>query len=276
MSQWLSLHYKDLGYESVVFVFANTGIENEQTLEFVNRCDKHFNLNIQWVEADVDYVKGNGTNFYKTDYFEASRHGEPFEAVIKKYGIPNPSNLHCTRELKEVPIHKFGKRYFSKEKYHTAIGIREDEFDRKNPKSDKMGFIYPLMTKGMIPMNKAKINFFWSLQPFRLELKGYQGNCVTCWKKSDSKLFQIAKENPDAFDFMKRMEAKYPRVGSEFEKDPIAKDRVFFRKNRSANDILTQAANWSGIVRDDSVVYDWQESLDLNGGSCEVFSGCGD
>jgi 3'-phosphoadenosine 5'-phosphosulfate sulfotransferase (PAPS reductase)/FAD synthetase len=29
MAQWLNNHYEGLGYENIVFVFANTGLENE-------------------------------------------------------------------------------------------------------------------------------------------------------------------------------------------------------------------------------------------------------
>ena len=36
-----------------IFVFANTGLEHEKTLEFVDKCDKHFGLNLVWVEAVV-------------------------------------------------------------------------------------------------------------------------------------------------------------------------------------------------------------------------------
>jgi hypothetical protein len=219
MAQWLNNHYEEYGYENIVFVFANTGLENEQTLEFVERCDKHFKLNVQWVEADVQQGLRKGTGFYRTDFDNASRRGEPFEAIIKKYGIPNQAFPHCTRELKQAPIKVFGKDWFNGEKYHTAIGIRQDEADRMNAKAKEMGFIYPLISSKMIPATKPMINFFWKQMHFRLELKGYQGNCATCWKKADKKLYQIAQENPKAFEFMAEMERKYPRVGNEFGKE---------------------------------------------------------
>lgn len=218
MAQWLNNHYEEYGFENIVFVFANTGLENEQTLEFVERCDKHFKLNVQWVEANVQQGIRKGTGFYRTDFDNASRKGEPFEAIIKKYGIPNQAFPHCTRELKQAPIKAFGKEWFNGEKYHTAIGIRQDEADRMNAKAKEMGFVYPLISSKMIPATKPMINFYWRSMPFRLELKGYQGNCATCWKKADKKLYQIAQENPKAFEFMAEMERKYPRVGNEFEK----------------------------------------------------------
>jgi hypothetical protein len=266
MAQWLNNHYEKYGYENIVFVFANTGLENEQTLEFVERCDKHFKLNVQWVEADVQQGIRKGTGFNRTDFDYASRNGEPFEEVIKKYGIPNQAFPHCTRELKQAPIHSFAKVWFNGEKYHTAIGIRRDEADRMDAKAKQMGFIYPLISGKMIPATKPMINFYWRSMPFRLELKGYQGNCITCWKKGDRKLYQIAKENPKSFDFMAEMERKYPY-------DKNGNKQVFFRKNRSTIQILEEAKSWKGKIRNDADVYTWQ--LDLMGGdSCEVFSSC--
>src|SRR5690606_17416823 len=89
-------------------------------------------------------------------------------------------------------------------KYHTAIGIRADEFDRMNANWKKNRFYYPLIKDRQ--MTKPKINFWWSQQPFRLNLKGYEGNCKWCWKKSTRKLQQLAVERPEYFDFPRAME----------------------------------------------------------------------
>lgn len=258
MAIWLWLHKQD-EYE-IIFVFANTGQENEETLIFLKKCAEHFGINIIWIEADVKYGKGNGTRFKLTDFENASRNGEPFEAVIKKYGIPNTSFLHCTRELKMNPIKAYAKSIWGKEKYYLAIGIRIDEFDRMNANKDKLRIIYPLIAKEMKPMTKPMINFWWKQQPFRLELKGYQGNCITCYKKSDKKLFQIAKENPKAFDFFDRMEQQY------------GNGQQIFRKNRTTKMLLEEAKNWNGTVKDDSE----NEPTLFDNESCEVFSSCGD
>ena len=325
MAQWLNNHYREYGYENIVFVYANTGQENEQTLEFAHRCDKYFGLNLHWVEAEVNGLAGEGTKHCRTNFKDASRNGEPFEDVIKKYGIPNQAFPMCTRELKQNPIKSFAKNYFNGEKYHIAIGIRIDEIDRISANAKKMGFIYPLINKDMLPTNKPMVNFYWNAMPFRLELKGYQGNCITCWKKSDKKLYQIAKENPKSFEFMDRMEREYPRVGAEFRKEAriyyllnnkykctgnydigdtiyqyegtedeenlgivetiekiieYPKDRTFFRKNRSAKQILLEAQSWNGYIHDDSTDLPTpitQMSLEFTDDeSCEVFSNCGD
>lgn len=284
MAQWLNRNYEKLGYENIVFVFANTGLEREETLEFSLRCDKHFQLNLQWIEADIIHEYKKGTRHYMIDFDTANRSGEPFEQMIKKYGIPNQANPQCTRELKGAPILSFGKQYFNGEKYHTAIGIRRDEVDRINAKAEKLGFIYPLIDSKMIPVSKPMVNFYWRLQPFRLELKGYEGNCKTCWKKSYNKLYQIAKENYNAFDFMKKMEEKYgnffpPQRIEKWIKEgkEIPKDITFFRGNRSALQIIEESKNWNGIIKDDSDEYNYQtDLLGGDGESCEVFSECSD
>jgi hypothetical protein len=282
MAQWLNNHYEKYGYKNIVFVFANTGLENEQTLEFIDRCDKYFNLNVQWIEAEIVQLHKKGTRFYRTDFENASRNGEPFEQMISKYGIPNQANPHCTRELKGAPISAFGVEWFNGEKYHTAIGIRQDEADRMNAKAKEMGFIYPLISSRMMPSTKPMINFYWRSMPFRLELKGYQGNCKTCWKKADKKLYQIAKENPKAFEFMDTMEQKYgnffPAQRIEMrakEGKELPKDITFFRNNRSAKQILEEAKSWNGKIKDDSDQYVYQIDL-LGGESCEVWSECQD
>lgn len=272
MSQWIKRKLEK-EYDNVVYVFANTGLENEQTLTFVEQCDKHWGFEIKWVEAKVNHGQRKSTGYYLTDFEKAKRKGEPFEEMIRKYGIPNRSSPHCTRELKQNPIQAFGKDWFNKEKYDTAIGIRKDEIDRINEKAVEKRFIYPLIEADMIPVNKQMINVFWDKMPFRLSLKGYQGNCVTCWKKADKKLFQIYRENPKAFSFMADMERKYPRVGSEFIKDSNAKDRVFFRSNRSVTDIIRQAKSWSGSVKNDADEYTYQIDL-LGGDNCEIFASC--
>lgn len=121
----------------------------------------------------------------------ASRNGEPFEKVIQRYGIPNKKFPHCTRELKLRPMTKYLRSIgWKKGSYHTAVGIRVDEIDRVAADRKEKGLIYPLISDR--PMTKPKINFWWSQQPFRLKLKGYQGNCKDCYKKSDNKLLTMA------------------------------------------------------------------------------------
>lgn len=259
MAQWL---WKNKQNEfNMVFVFANTGQENEETLQFVQKCSDFFGFKVYWVESKVS--EKSGTSFEIVDFNTASRDGEPFEQVIKKYGIPNQAFPHCTRELKLQPIRKFAK-YFFNDEYFTAVGIRSDEADRISKDARKNKIIYPLINRNYIPKTKQEINFYWSKMPFRLNLKGYQGNCKWCWKKSLRKLQKIAFNNPEYFEFPRKMEELYG--DSKY---------TFFRNNMSADDILNIANDFNII--DDARFDSFQLNFDLIGGkSCEIWSECGD
>lgn len=82
-------------YDDVVVTFANTGCEDERTLDFVEKCDKEFGFNVVWLEAVVNPERQKGTSFKVVDYETAARNGEPFESFISKYGIPNRSSPAC-------------------------------------------------------------------------------------------------------------------------------------------------------------------------------------
>lgn len=178
-----------------VFIFANTGKERDETLDFVHQCDQYFSMNLTWVEADVNPEKGVGTTYRVVDYDTASRNGEPFTAMVEKYGIPNKDFPHCTRELKQRPISKFLDDAIGKNQYYTAIGLRIDERIRVNRLSaEKNNYIYPLIDD--FPTFEAQVRNFWDGMPFDLGLKDYEGNCDLCWKKSRRKRLTLLAENP--------------------------------------------------------------------------------
>lgn len=176
------------------YVFANTGKELEETLIFVDKCDKEFELNLTWVEAVFNPVKGIGVTYKKVDYNTASRNGEPFMEMIKKLGIPNQNFPHCSRELKARPINKWANDAVGRNRF-MAIGMRVDE--RRRAKQD-VNNIYPLITTW--PTNEKMVREFWSRMPFDLGIKDYHGNCDLCWKKSLAKRLTILSENPSIGD----------------------------------------------------------------------------
>ena len=204
--------YKDF---NKLFVFANTGKENEETLKFVDQCDKHFKLDLLWIEADVPKEKGTGTKYKIVDYKNASRNGEPFEDVIKKFGLPSKLYRHCTRDLKEIPIHKLAKDIFN-ESYYTAIGIRADE---KHRVGNREGFIYPLNEYGI---DEKLIRNWWDQQNFDLQLKDYQGNCDLCFLKSVRKKLTIINEDVNTANWWQKMEDKY--IGNNQLKFDVYRD----------------------------------------------------
>ncbi len=202
---------------NMIVCFANTGQENNETLDFVHDCDVNFGFKTVWLEAEVNQEKGKPTLHRIVDYDTASRHGESFEEVVKKYGIPNHSYLHCTRELKEAPIHSYIRSIgWNKGDYLTAIGIRTDEPRRINRKvsvQHKQIKIYPLVD--IFPSDKIDVLDFWEQQTFRLNLKDYQGNCKVCFKKSDKKLMQIYRDNWKDFNIFSYLENQYGNIGGE-------------------------------------------------------------
>lgn len=293
MGQYLNKEMQN-EYE-MLFVFANTGMESNETLDFVNKCEQKFGINVNWIEAKVFHNQKKSCGFIKVDYLTATRNTDwklrtdtPFEEVVKKYGIPNHSRLHCTRELKMNPIKAFAKSIWGNEKYYLALGIRIDEIDRMNSKKEELRLVYPLIQKEMKPMTKKHINFWWANQEFRLNLKGYQGNCGACYKKSDNKLMQMVLDDVNYFEFLAYLEDKYGNPngkipqklktievdenGEEYEVWGLEKlpkedyKNVFFRNFVSAKEMIEKAKQFNGTIIDDHIETE----------SCEVFSSCGD
>ena len=257
----------------IIVLFANTGQEAEETLEFVKKCDEKFNLNTIWVEAKVNPIAGKGTQPKIVDFWDASRNGEPFRDVIKKYGIPNRGNPVCTRELKISPMKNYMRSIgWNKNQYTTAIGIRVDELDRQREDAETENIIYPLIDWNI---DKPAINKFWENQDFRLNLKSWEGNCKTCWKKSNRKLYQIAQDHPEWFDFFAEMEFLY----SGFTPKNKAKSKgkksnyLFFSRDRDVTQILSEAYEKDfDTPTDDRLLFDdFLDSAPSCTESCEAY-----
>jgi len=262
MGWWLK-HHTD---HELKFVFMNTGCEHEKTLEFLNECDQRWGLNLTWIEAVVNHAgrgHGFGTRHKVVDFKSAARNGEPFEEVVKKYGISNPTWKPCSRECKEQPHDDYVRD--SAPDFYTAIGIRADEFDRVSAKRKEKRLIYPLID--MNPTTENDIMWWWQQQDFNLRINQYEGNCRFCWQKSFRKLATIAKHDPSVFDFPDRMEKTYPNAG--MGDGP----RTFYRGHRTAQDVLAMAKdvipfNPSPVTQPDMF---WDETGGCSE-SCEVFS----
>lgn len=263
------------------FVFMNTGEENEETLVFVKKCQEYFGIEIVWLEFDI---KDNKPSFKIVDFYTAYRShkkGEkengyknhPFKKVISRYGVPAIKTPLCSSKLKGDVLYRYMSSigWKKRKEYSLAIGIRSDEIDRCGE------HYYPLV---IADITKPIINAFWDKMPFRLELKGYQGNCKSCWKKSFRKLATIYKENPEHFDFFKEME-------NQFENKPIIKkDREtglykeiqppfrFFRGNKLTEDIEKMSKENFETPLDDSKNINYQHSLLHDGTELDVSNGC--
>jgi hypothetical protein len=235
-------------YKNVIYVFLNTGREREESLIFADRCDKEFNLNLIWLEAVINSGKGNVTGYKIVNFETASRNGEPFEEMMKKYPMPNNAGvMNCTRELKQRPIDAFLKEKASEFifwkwilKFGNHIELTEQLVPETNLKSTSIfknfksevnieikriiGIRHDeahrksinAEAEGIVypfcdevPVDVRNIRKFWDSQPFDLELKDYEGNCDLCFKKSLKKRLTIIHENPKIAEWWKDMEEKY-------------------------------------------------------------------
>jgi len=221
----------------LIFVFANTGREKKETLVFLDKVDKHFNLGVVWVEAVVHHGRRKACTHKVVTFETACRNGDVFEEVIKKYGIPNSGFKHCTRELKRNPIKSYAKS-LGWSSYRIAIGYRADEPKRVNWEKAKKEKQWYLLAE--LGIKKPDVALFWSQQPFDLGLKDYEGNCKLCHKKARRKLLTQIVESPEDTVWVKDMEVKYEQVKPGKKKKNKTPVR-FFREGDTIDDLIEES-----------------------------------
>lgn len=211
-------------------VFANTGREMPETLDFVQECSQRWNVPVTWVE----YTRVNSRATYQVvNHNSAARHGEPFAALLdaKKY-MPSAVQRFCTQELKVRCI----KRFLVDEgwkRWNSAIGIRADESRRVKPSIDnRWENWYPLVDAHV---TRDTIGEFWKAQNFDLQLTAYRGaaakgNCDGCFLKSEATLAMMFREHPDRMQWWIDMETK---SGKTFHKTRSFKELGDFVKDQS-------------------------------------------
>tara|TARA_Y100001938_G_scaffold146596_1_gene225786 strand:+ start:102 stop:947 length:846 start_codon:yes stop_codon:yes gene_type:complete len=202
--------------DSCKVVFANTGREMPETLDFVQRCGEEWGVPITWLE----YTKiGKRSTFKIVNHNSASRNGEPFELLLKGKGIlPNVHRRFCTQDLKVLTFKRYLKSLGWK-KWINCIGIRGDEQRRIKPSKDnRWDNWYPLYHAGA---TKAIIMDFWKQQSFDLALWGKngvtpKGNCDGCFLKSEATLAMMFREHPERMQWWIDIENKHSKaVGRE-------------------------------------------------------------
>ncbi len=217
--------------EDSLAVFANTGKEAEQTLEFVKNCADKWNVEIHWLE-----FRPTKRKFEIVDFNTASRNGEPFEAMIDHYGkLPNTTMRMCTGQLKIEPIDRFVKERWKPlgHKYDDNcnwMGIRADEM-RRSAKFDKRRV--PLVVAGV---TKHDVGKFWANYDFDLELPNVNGttnhsNCDLCFLKNEGVLMSLIRENPEKANWWIAQEEKTGMVFSV--NTPTYKRKKEFAKSQT-------------------------------------------
>ena len=212
-------------------VFANTGKEMPQTLDFIKDCEEHWGCKIYWMELSHIIEDGKGPTekdrkwmfkYKETDYKNCSRNGEPFEIVINHYNkLPNATNRFCTYLLKQRAITWF-ERINGLKHPDQVLGLRYDEprrvhniINKDNKYQDKL---CPLYTE---KVTKETIKNFWDNSNFDLKLVARDGhtilgNCDMCFLKGKKQTMDIMRSRPELSDWWIEQEK---RTGKTFRFD---------------------------------------------------------
>ena len=187
--------YKD--YQKI-YVFANTGMERPETIQFLNEIEKNWNIPLIKIEG----VYNDSISYKIVDYDNLDMKAETFSNAIKYrskgeyFGLPNMGAPYCSETLKVVPSKKIANDIFGKNNFLTAIGYRFEDMPKRisfaEIKSEKKK-IFPLITDFEKPINLHDLEKFWATQNFKLKIPSSLGNCELCWKKSDKKLVQAIR-----------------------------------------------------------------------------------
>lgn len=197
-------------------VFANTGKEMPQTLDFIKDCEEHWGCKVYWMELSHIIEDGKGPTekdrkwmfkYKETDYKNCSRNGEPFEIVINHYNkLPNATNRFCTYLLKQRAITWF-ERINGLKHPDQVLGLRYDEprrvhniINKDNKYQDKL---CPLYTE---KVTQETIKKFWDSSNFDLKLVARNGhtilgNCDMCFLKGKKQTMDIMRSRPELSDW---------------------------------------------------------------------------
>lgn len=223
--------------DDAIVCFANTGKEEEATLEFVRDCAEYWQVPITWLE-----FRDTEDRFEVVTFETASRNGEPFEALIRKRNyLPNPVTRFCTIDLKIRPIGRYllsiGMADTKTEAENMSmIGMRADEQRRAAKIADKSRI--PLVTAGI---TKEDVGAFWRAQPFDLGLPNnngvtMHGNCDLCFLKGGAQILSLIAEKPARAVWWAGMEALALALASK-------PSGAVFRSDRPSYASMAQFAN---------------------------------
>ena len=188
-------------------LFANTGDEMPETLDFVRDCSERWEVPINWVEY---YLTPDDEPSYEiVSYDSASRDGTPFDRYLQHVErltaakgnepyLPGPGNRFCTTELK-IRVMKKWMLAFGYEHWTNIVGIRADEPKRwrklnRNP-PERWEVDLPLVDAGV---SVDDVREFWGRQKFDLGIAGdWEGNCDACHLKMPWKVARVFRDHPE-------------------------------------------------------------------------------
>lgn len=224
--------------DDVKVIFANTGKERVETLDFVERCSQRWGVEVVWLEYTSTVKAGerkktrNGQlerpyepTFRVVDHATASRKGEPLERIIEdRQMLPNPVGRFCTVEGKILTLVRYVES-LGWGAWTNVIGFRADEPWRvskllnSNRRSADEDLSFPLHAAGV---SNADVMAFWAGHDFDLALESHEGNCDLCFLKGAGKIQRIMRDRPDLAAWWVDMETRIERTAGgtgRFRKD---------------------------------------------------------
>jgi hypothetical protein len=232
--------------EHMRVIFANTGKEMPQTLDFVQECATRWDVPITWLECLARRgIEGENKYVYEThvvDWWSASRNGEPFESLIDALGyLPNPMTRFCTDKLKISRINDFMNGLYPDDEWIAAVGIRADEPRRVAKMRAQDDKWIPLVDAGI---GVQDVGDFWRNQTFDLALPNNGGatdlgNCDLCFLKGYGKRQSIINHHPGLAAWWAKQEEKT--------------GRSFDRNGPSYSEMLARAGTEPDMFLDDDI-----------------------
>ena len=202
-------------------VFANTGRERPETLDFVAALTEQWGVPVTWLEFAYapDRTPKYSTRVVSRE--TASLDGEPFTALLDSGAwLPSMTARICTAELKVGTIdrHLWQARGLTRRQTRKLIGFRHDEPARWRPALYQACEVaYPMVEAGV---TAADVAAFWQAQPFDLGIQSERGNCDLCYLKPRRNLLATIREEPARADWWieaERRKGRTFRIGESFE-----------------------------------------------------------
>lgn len=225
--------YKD--YQKV-YVFANTGQERIETIDFLKDIVKYWEIPLVMVEGVYSSEMGVGVGYKIVDFDTLSMNSEPFTGAImhknkgEYEGLPNSEAPYCSEMLKTIPCKKLCDDIFGVNNYQKVIGMRKEDMPKRVSWAEirqDLVRLYPLITDFDYPLGNIELNEWWNNQPFKLKIHNKFGNCELCWKKSDPNLIDAIRFGTRSVKWWQKMEVKYGNTA--------------FRNRKSINDLVKLA-----------------------------------
>tara|TARA_R110000803_G_C11907853_1_gene312879 strand:+ start:63 stop:935 length:873 start_codon:yes stop_codon:yes gene_type:complete len=207
--------------DDVHVLFANTGKEMPETLDFVQACSDNWDVPIVWLELDGISRLKDGEDYQGSERADevtptyrivnhetASRNGEPFDAYMDGVPfMPNAVARLCTVYLKKRSFYWYLKEVIGWTEWISCIGIRADEKRR----AVKLHGRVERGEEAFLPMWVAgetvkDVYAFWKKQNFDLQLYNNNGvtdwgNCDLCFLKGKGKRLSLIQARPDLADW---------------------------------------------------------------------------